>query len=289
MNSFIKIFLELTKFSITFFVTVTTLLGFVAFKGNITMEALPVTIGILLLAMGSAAMNHIQERYTDGLMDRTKNRPLPSGKISLINASLIMIGLVLSGSLVILFGSGSLALLLSLLNLIWYNLIYTPLKKKNALAIIPGSLVGAIPPAVGWVAAGGSILDPQIILLSFFFFIWQIPHFWLLVLGLDKDYRKAGFPTLTTTFSHDQLSRITFMWITATVITSFMIPFFGIMNYLSISLILVLSGIWLIYNSTKMLRHQESNYSFRITFREINYFVLIVIILISIDKIIFIN
>jgi heme o synthase len=106
-----------------------------------------------------------------------------------------------------------------LLNLIWYNGIYTPLKKINPLAIIPGSLVGSIPPAVGWTAAGGNILDPQIIILSFFFFIWQIPHFWLLLLIFGKDYENAGFPTLMQIFSSDQLARITFIWIVATVVT----------------------------------------------------------------------
>ena len=87
----------------------------------------------------------------------------------------------------------------------WYNAVYTPLKKVFSLAIIPGSLVGALPPLAGWVAAGGDILDPKIILISSFFFVWQIPHFWILLLIYGKDYDKGGFPTLTNVFSERQL------------------------------------------------------------------------------------
>src|SRR5574338_1116718 len=125
-------------------------------------------------------------------MKRTRNRPIPSGKISPENALKIAVTLLIAGATMIYAGSGLLALGLGLLNLLWYNAIYTKLKKVNPLAIIPGSLVGAIPPAVGWVAAGGSISDPRILIISSFFFIWQIPHFWLLLLVLDKDYETAG-------------------------------------------------------------------------------------------------
>jgi protoheme IX farnesyltransferase len=188
------------------------------------------------------------------------------------------------GSLILYSGSGILPLSLALLNLFWYNGIYTPLKKKNPLAIIPGSLVGAIPPAVGWVAGGGSIFDSGIIIISFFFFIWQIPHFWLLLLVLDKDYEKAGFPTLTKIFSHTQLARITFIWIIATVVTGLIIPLFGITKFPGINFLLLAAGIWLGWNAFKLLKESANMISFRFAFREINVFALIVIVLLSIDK-----
>ena len=152
-------------------------LGYIAAADGIDTGVILPSIGILLLACGSAAINHYQERATDAMMSRTKNRPIPSGRISPENALAIAVFLLTIGSLILLFSGGMLALALGLLNLIWYNAIYTPLKKKNALAIIPGSLVGAIPPAVGWVSAGGSIFDPQILIIAFFFFIWPF-KFW---------------------------------------------------------------------------------------------------------------
>ena len=202
--------------------------------------------------------------------------------------------LILSGSLLLYFGAGLLALGLGLLNLIWYNGIYTPLKKKNAFAIIPGSLVGAIPPAVGWVAGGGNIFDPQIAIISLFFFIWQIPHFWLLLLIFGKDYEQAGFPTLTQIFNTDQLGRITFIWIIATVVMGFLIPMFGVVKSSFINIGLFVAGVWLAWNAIKLLRytfndedsHLEKKY-FSFAFREINIFAILVVLLISIDKLVY--
>ncbi len=284
MKNKIKILSELTKIKITSFVTVTTAFGYICFTGGIDTGLIAPVAGILLLACGSAVINHLQERKTDALMDRTKNRPLPSGRISGKNALLIALILSIAGSVILFLGSGILALSLALLNLIWYNGIYTPLKKINPMAIIPGSLVGAIPPAVGWVAGGGSIFDSGIIIISFFFFIWQIPHFWLLLLVLDKDYEKAGFPTLTKIFSHRQLARITFVWILATVVTGIIIPLFGITKFPVINFLLLASGIWLGWNAFKLLKETSNMISFRFAFREINVFALLVIVLLSIDK-----
>jgi protoheme IX farnesyltransferase len=241
-------------------------------------------LGILLLACGSAALNHYQERKTDVLMERTKNRPIPSGKISVKSTIQLSIALVVLGSIILFIGSGLLALSLGLLNLVWYNAVYTPLKKKSPLAIIPGSLVGAIPPVVGWVAGGGNILDPQIILISFFFFIWQIPHFWLLLMVLDKDYQKAGFPTLTQIFNQQQLGRITFIWIIATGVTGLLLPLFQISQNQFVSYSLFFAAIWLAFKSINLLQQTHETSAFRFAFRSINYFALFVVLIVSIDK-----
>lgn len=286
MKEKIKILTELTKLKITSFVTITTAFGFISYAGEVNLTLIPTLIGILLLACGSAAINHYQERDTDALMERTRNRPIPSGKISAESALIISLLLVLSGSVVLLFGSGWIAMILGIINLIWYNGIYTPLKKINPLAIVPGSMVGAIPPAVGWAAAGGSLLDPQLIILAFFFFIWQIPHFWLLLLVLDKDYEKAGFPTLTRIFNHEQLARITFIWIIATVVTGFLIPLFGVVESNWINLGLFAAGLWLSWDSIKLLKKTESRLSFKFAFMHINYFALFVVLLLSVDKLV---
>ncbi len=289
MNKKLKILFELTKIKITLFVTVTTAFGFICAAGEISTRLIAPVIGILLLACGSAVINHYQERNTDALMNRTKSRPIPSGKISQQNALNLALVLILVGSVILYIGAGILALGLGLLNILWYNGIYTPLKKHSALAIIPGSLVGAIPPAVGWVAAGGYIFDPQILIIAFFFFIWQIPHFWLLLLILSKDYEQAGFPTLTKIFDYDQLSRITFMWISATGATGIIIPLFGIVKFPLIDFTIFVLSLWLIWKSTSLLQNNRGKKSFSFAFREINIFALLVVILLSIDKLVFIT
>jgi protoheme IX farnesyltransferase len=283
----LKILAELTKIKITVFVTLTTAVGFVAAAGKLNLVFVEVCFGLLLLACGSSAViNHIQERRTDALMKRTNNRPIPSGRISVKSAVVLSAGLLISGSALLYFGGGHLALGLALLNLLWYNGFYTPLKRVSSLAILPGALVGAIPPAVGWVAAGGYVFDKEIIILSFFFFIWQVPHFWLLLMSFDQEYKKAGFPTITKYFSRDQLSRIIFIWMLATVVTGLLIPFFKVVDFSAVYYSLFFGGIWLTWNAAKLLSRQAENISFKFAFRDINLFALLVVVVISIDKLI---
>lgn len=284
MKNHFQIFAEITKLRITIFVTITTIFGFIAATNSINIDFILPTLGILLLACGSAALNHFQERKTDALMDRTRNRPIPSGEISASSVLKISLFLIISGSLLLFIGSGLLALSFGLLNLIWYNGVYTPLKKISPLAIIPGSLVGAIPPIVGWLAGGGYLFDPQIVLISFFFFIWQIPHFWLLLMVLDKDYQKAGFPTLTQLFSQQQLGRITFIWIISTGVTGLLIPLFQISQNGFINYSLFFAALWLAFKSINLLQQTQEVSTFRFAFRSINYFALFVVIIVSIDK-----
>ena len=284
MKNKFQIFAEITKLRITIFVTVTTMFGFIASTDSINSKIILPALGILLLACGSAALNHYQERKTDVLMERTKNRPIPSGKISAKSTFQLSVALVVLGSILLFIGSGLLALSLGLLNLIWYNAVYTPLKKVSPLAIIPGSLVGAIPPVVGWVAGGGNLLDPQIILISFFFFIWQIPHFWLLLMVLDKDYQKAGFPTLTQIFNQQQLGRITFVWIIATGVTGLLLPLFQISHNQFVNYSLFVAALLLAFKSINLLQQTHETSAFRFAFRSINYFALFVVLVVSIDK-----
>jgi protoheme IX farnesyltransferase len=282
----VKIFFELTKVKVTSFVTVTTAFGYIAAGDKIDVPIIPVLLGVLLLAFGSAALNHYQEKDFDSKMNRTKGRPIPSGRISPSNVLKISLILILTGSMILILLTNLLTLGLGLLNLVWYNLVYTLLKRRTPFAIVPGSLVGAIPPAIGWAAAGGLLLDPQIIIIAFFFFIWQIPHFWLLLLVMDQDYQQAGFPTLTQIFNHAQLSRITFIWIVSTAVTGLLIPLFGIVSELWINLGLFVSGALLTWKAFGLLIESEDFSAFRLNFKYINYFALFVVFLVSIDKLI---
>ncbi|MBI5660918.1 MAG: protoheme IX farnesyltransferase [Ignavibacterium album] len=286
MKEKIKIISELSKIRITFFVMVTTGFGYIAAAEMFDLNFLLVLLGVLFLACGSASLNHYQERFTDALMERTRNRPIPSGRITSKSVLEISVLLILAGIVLLFIGGNILSVLFGILNLIWYNGIYTPLKRKTSLAIIPGSLVGAIPPVIGWVAADGNLFSPQILMISFFLFIWQIPHFWLLLLVLDGDYKKAGMPTLTGIFSKNQLARITFIWIIATAISSMFLPLVELVETEIVKYLIVFSVILLSINSIKLLKYSEEKNSIRYAFRNINFFVLFVISIISFDKLI---
>jgi protoheme IX farnesyltransferase len=282
----VKIVVELSKIRISQLVAMSTLLGYILATGELSLFMLVPTIGTFLLSCGSAALNQYQEREYDRLMERTCTRPISSGRITPSEGVLISSALILTGSLVLFIGTNPVALFLGWLNILWYNGIYTPLKRKTPFAVIPGSVIGAIPPAIGWAAGGKSLLDPQILAISFFFFIWQVPHFWLLLLNLGTDYEKAGFPSLTQKFTPEQLARITYMWIIATAMACLLIPFFGVGHSSALYLILFISAGWLVWNSRKLLHKSLNNFSFRPVFKSINIYILVVMLALSIERLI---
>ncbi len=282
----LKILFEVSKIRITVLVAFTTTLGYILAAQDLASFSLYPIAGIFFLACGAAALNHYQERRTDILMDRTKNRPIPSGTVSSKTVLLISFSYLALGCAVILLKSNIATLGIGLLTFFWYNAVYTPLKKVFALAIIPGSLVGALPPMAGWVAAGGYIFDPKIILIASYFFIWQIPHFWILLLVYGKDYDKGGFPTLTNLFSNRQLINITFCWILLTIVIALSINFFGIINFYLTGILLVALCGWLFLQSMKFLRSDGNNKVVKNMFININIFTLLIITLLSLDKLV---
>ncbi|HEX2865452.1 MAG TPA: protoheme IX farnesyltransferase [Ignavibacteriales bacterium] len=263
---------------------VSTSVGFILASGRVDWQMIFVTMGVFLLASGSSALNHYQERKTDALMSRTRMRPIPSGAIKPGMALLIVIMFSAAGLLVLYFSGGITSALLGMLALAWYNAFYTPLKKMTALAVVPGALIGSIPPVIGYVAAGGRIMNPEILAVALFFFIWQVPHFWLLLMIYAKDYEKAGFPVLTNLFTTKQLTRITFVWIVALAVSCLFIALFGLVKSPVINIMLILAGIWLVWDSRKLIIHSFEKVTYRFAFREINIYVLLVVILLSINK-----
>lgn len=275
-----RIYMELSKVRITFAVSLTTFVGYLLKSGSIDARLWATVGGLFLLACGSAALNQYQEWDTDAKMKRTQNRPIPSGKISPLHGLLFALTLISMGSAILFYYSGFLALQLGILTLIWYNAFYTPLKKKSAFAVVPGSLIGALPPMVGYAAAGGSILDSEIIAFAFFMFMWQIPHFWLIVIRHGADYQDGGFPSITAIYSDKQIKGITFVWITATAVASILMPLMGVFSALGLKLILFLFVAALIFAFSRLLVKQQEGMSVFKYFMGINAYLLAVLILI---------
>lgn len=286
LTEILKVFSELTKFKITALVSFTTGLGYILAAPSLSFTMFYAIAGIFLLAAASSALNHWQEKDTDALMDRTKFRPIPSGKIEPAFALYVSLGLLVSGSVILLFTTNFTTFMVGIFTFFWYNGVYTPLKRKTAFAIIPGALVGALPPVAGWTAAGGDLLDGRIIMIAAYFFIWQIPHFWLLLMLYGNDYEKGGFPTLNRVFSPEQLKRITVMWLIGNVMTAMMIPLFLYINYMASFIGLCLISVWMIYVTMKFLKSKSERKDIRNTFIAINFFTLLLITILSIDKLI---
>ena len=284
MIRWFHILLELTKFKISLFAALSTFTGFILAHQELSGEIILPVMGVFFLACGSCALNQYQEREDDRRMERTKARPIPSGALKPSTAFLISIGLIFSGSFILLYGASLIAWGLGLFAIIWYNGVYTYLKRKSAFAVIPGALIGAVPPTLGWVSGGGHLLDPRILAVCFFFFIWQVPHFWLLLLDFGEDYENAGFPSLTRVFTPAQLGRITFIWIFATAVTCVIIPLFGIVESPVIRNALLVLAFWVVWRGFRLLKVRGLEFPFHFTFHSINSYALLVMVLFILDN-----
>jgi len=267
-------FSQLFKFPISIMSTVSDAPGYLAFTHALTWQLLPVSVAVLILAFAACALNEAQEHKLDALMERTRRRPIPAGKISPAGAT-ILAGVLATAALASLWlMGGSVAAALGALAVLWYNGIYTYLKRKTSMASVLGSVIGAIPPAIGWVCAGG-VLDGPILSLSFFLLMWQVPHFWLLALRISGDYEQAQFPTFVRAMGIDSLSRVTFAWIAATAASALLLPIFGLSSSPYLGLGLAAAGAWLTFVAWRSLR-KPNKQGFRQAFHAINYYAVMV-------------
>lgn len=277
---------ELGKLRISFSVALTTFTGYLMYSGKLEPGILWPTLGIFFLSMASAALNHYQEISLDRQMPRTHNRPLPTHAVSRSFVLRLILLMATLGTAILFIGAGWQSTLIGLLTLVWYNAVYTPLKKITAFAVVPGSMVGALPPIAGWVAAGGAVFDKFILLVAFFFFIAQIPHFWLILLKYGKEYENAGMPTLTQLFSRKQMRNLTFVWFAATAVTAMLIPFYGIIQHWVFALMLMAASITTVVNVSRTLLFKDLLSNIGKTFLQINLYFLAVMVLIWADQLI---
>ena len=257
--------------------------GYVVFCHTVNAGIITSSIGVLLLAMGACAMNQFQDREIDARMERTRRRPIPSGVMKPASALALAVFLDAAGFLVLWFVHNPASALLGLFAVAWYNGVYTYLKRVWAFAAVPGALIGALPPAIGWTAAGGDPFDPRVLALSFFFFIWQGPHFWLLLFSFGRDYERAGLPSLTKLFSRRQLAGLTFIWMLTTFVSSFLLAVYGLTSSPWINMGLVACGFWLAWEAARLVLPRPGTQSIFSTFRSINIYALCVMALLVAD------
>jgi protoheme IX farnesyltransferase len=190
-------YFELTKPRITFMVTLTCLVGFVmASPGGIApLPLLAAIAGTALVAAGSAVFNMLMEMRTDALMRRTRERPLPAGRLRPVQALAFGTLLTVAGLLTLAFGAGRLAAAVAFVTWCSYLLVYTPLKTRTSLATLVGAVPGALPPVIGWAAARNA-LEPGAFILFAILFLWQIPHFLAIAWIFQEDYERGGLPML---------------------------------------------------------------------------------------------
>jgi len=269
---------ELTKWKLSLAVAFSAVTGYLIFDGGSAGGLLPVAAGVFLLSAGAASLNQFSERKSDALMERTAGRPLPSGRMTPRRAVLAAVILLLSGS-GLLGISGHMPFVLGLANVLLYNVIYTGLKKVTSLAIIPGALVGAVPPLIGYTAASGGVADTAILLFALFMFLWQIPHFWLLLVRYGSRYEKAGIRTIYGSMSTTQINRLVLLWITGSSVLLWLLTGTLLTFGVPVAVLLLVLNIAFIAAFSRIIKVPDAEGRSKNAFILINSFSLLIMII----------
>ena len=228
--------ISLLKPLVTFMNAVAAMAGYAAVSHGLSRGMLSAGFFVWVLAMGASSMNCYQDMETDALFTRTRNRPLPKGRLTPEIAVTLSLALISTGLTGLFSISGGYVLpILGISGVVLYNGLYTPAKKRTLWAMVPGALSGVVPPLMGAVCAGASMTDHRAWMLMTVLFLWQFPHFWLVTLMSPHEYffkseNKACLPSLLNVFSIPAMHRVLFMWICAYAMSAIGLTLPGMIN-----------------------------------------------------------
>ena len=248
-------YLELTKPRVVALMILTSVIGMLlAVPGMVPFDVLILgNLGIALCAGSAAAVNHLVDRQVDLKMARTRNRPIATGRVDLIPASIFAFVLGAVGTLILVTYINILTAVLTLLSLLGYAVVYTLwLKRATPQNIVIGGLAGAAPPLLGWTAVTGQI-DPHALLLVLIIFAWTPPHFWALAVHRKDEYANAEIPMLPVTHGV-QYTKINILLYTLIMIVVTVLPFvFGMCSWLYFIAALLLGAVFLYWAIVMMI------------------------------------
>ena len=287
-KSLYKDFVEITKARLSISVVVSTIAGYLlGFNEDQPFQWLVLVlliVGGYCMVGASNVFNQIIEIELDAKMDRTKNRPLPSGRISKQNAFILGSFLTIIG-LAILYNVNPKTAMFGAISIFMYVSLYTPLKTVTPLSVFVGAFPGAIPFMLGWVAATGhfGIEAGTLFIIQFF---WQFPHFWAIGWFLYEDYEKAGFFMLPTG-KRDKKTALQTILYTIWMILASIIPAFGFTGNLFLSktsaVIVFVLGLWMLFYAVQLHKQMDSKAARKLMIISVSYISLLQIIYV-IDK-----
>ena len=231
------------------------MLGIAGFDSLNWMTLLKLAVGGYCMVGASNAFNQVIEKDLDALMDRTKDRPVPAGRMSKSTALIIASLLTIIG-IVLLYTINPKTAMFGAISIFLYTSLYTPLKTMTSLSVFVGAFPGAIPFMLGWVAATGEfgIEAGTLFLIQFF---WQFPHFWAIGWFLYEDYEKAGFFMLPTG-KKDKGTALQVILYTVWLILASLLPALGFTGQLFITpvaaVVVFLLGLWMLFYSVKLYK-----------------------------------
>lgn len=273
-------FKEITKMRLAVSVVFSSVAGYFLGAEVIDfVELLLLAVGGYMMVGASNAFNQVIEKDLDVLMDRTKNRPIPSGRMSVKKALFIAFTFTILG-LMVLYIINPVTAMFGAISIFLYVSIYTPLKTKTPLSVFVGAFPGAIPFMLGWVAATNdfSIESGTLFMIQFF---WQFPHFWALGWWLYNDYKRGGFFMLPTG-KRDRGTAIQIILYTIWTIAVSLIPVFGVTGRLYLTpvsgILILILGLGMLYYAYKLYKNRDEISAKKLMFASVSYITLLQII-----------
>lgn len=278
-------FKEITKMRLSLSVVFSSIAGYLLGADEVNFYT------ILLLAFGgyfmvgaSNAFNQIIEKDLDALMERTKNRPIPAGRMS-VKSAFVLASLFTVFGIIILYIINPQTAMFGAISIFLYTSAYTPLKTKTPLSVFVGAIPGAIPFMLGWVAATDDFgIEPGTLFMLQFF--WQFPHFWAIGWFLHEDYKKAGFNMLPTGKPDKATAVQTIMYTAWTILVS-IIPVFGFTGALQLTIvgaiIVFLIGLVMLYYAIQLFKKRTVVSARQLMLASVIYITLIQIVYVA-DK-----
>ena len=273
-------FKEITKVRLALSVVFSSVAGYLLGVETVNWNVLILlSLGGYFMVGASNAFNQIIERDLDKLMDRTKNRPIPSGRMS-VNTAFIIATLFTLAGIAILYAINPKTAMFGAISIFLYVSLYTPLKTKTPLAVFVGAIPGAIPFMLGWVAATGEFgIEPGTLFMIQFF--WQFPHFWAIGWFLFEDYQKGGFFMLPTGKRNKGTAVQILLYTVWTIITS-LIPVSGVTGSLYITpvsvLVIVALGVFLLHYAIRLYKLRDAKSAKQLMLASVSYITLLQII-----------
>ena len=281
-----RAYFQLLKFRLSLTVAFSSAIGYLLGVGPIGWQhagpTLLVMLGGLLVTGSANIINQVNERELDKLMTRTAQRPLPLGIVSPAEAWVFCVVLGVVGLGLLAYCFNPLTAALSLLSLILYGFIYTPLKTISPVCVAVGAIPGGLPPLIGWVAATGHVGVEAWVLFGIQF-MWQFPHFWAIAWVADEDYKRAGFKMLPSPGNRDFRTAFQIMTYTLLLIPLSLLPLeFNIAGRIS-ALVAVVAGVGFLLLTVQLMRTQSRTAALRIMFASFLYLPIVQIALV-LDK-----
>ncbi|NMH87564.1 heme o synthase [Flavivirga algicola] len=283
--SVISDFKEITKMRLALSVVFSSLAGYLLGVDTVDFKTLVLlALGGYFMVGASNAFNQIIEKDLDALMKRTKNRPIPAGRMSVTTAFIIASAFTLLG-VIILYIINKQTAMFGAISIFLYTCVYTPLKTKTPLAVFVGAIPGAIPFMLGWVAATDDFgIEPGTLFALQFF--WQFPHFWAIGWFLFDDYKKGGFFMLPTGKQDKGTAVQTIMYTIWTLLVS-IIPVFGFTGKLQLSIIaailVFILGLGMLYYAIRLFKEMTEKAAKQLMLASVSYITLVQIVYV-IDK-----